>query len=154
MTDATMSSVERWQPAIHKGQMLDMHKEVMRLTVEVVGKALFSVDLSDDSSVLGQAFLNSTSYINYRFNILVYAPLFIPTRRNRTVNKAIADINCILQEMIDERRHNCTQKDDLMTVLMEAWDEETGEGMNDEQLRNELGVMIAVGQETTSNALT
>ncbi|NUM48128.1 MAG: cytochrome P450 [Anaerolineales bacterium] len=154
MTDATLRTLTRWQTAIRQGTFLDMHKEMMRLTMEVVGQALFSVDLSDDSNVLGKAFMTSTGYIQFRFNTPLYPPLAIPTRANREVKQAMADVQRILQEMIDERRRTGERKDDLMTTLMEARYEDTGEGMTDEQLRNELGVMIGAGQETTSNLLT
>ncbi len=154
MTEATLRMIQRWQPAIREGRYLDMHQEMMRLTMEVVGQALFSVDLSDDTSLLGRSLITSTEYINYRFNNPIYAPTWIPTRRNRALKKAIADINATMQTMIDDRRRSGEQKDDLMAMLMEARDEDTGEGMTDEQLRSELAVMIAAGQETTSNALT
>jgi cytochrome P450 len=122
--------------------------------MEVVGQSLFSVDLSDDSSTLGKAFITTTGYIQYRFNTPLYPPLAIPTRLNREVKQAMVDVQNILQEMIDERRRTGERKEDLMTMLMEARYEDTGEGMTDDQLRNELGVMIGAGQETTSNLLT
>lgn len=154
MTGATLRMIERWQPAVRTGQYLDMHEEMMRLTMEVVGQALFSVDLSDESNVLGRAFHTTTGYIQYRFNTPFYPPFFIPTRLNRAVQKAMLDVQNILQEMIDERRRTGERKEDLMTMLMEARYEDTGEGMTDDQLRSELGIMIGAGQETTSNLLT
>ncbi|HLF91567.1 MAG TPA: cytochrome P450 [Anaerolineales bacterium] len=154
MTDAAQRMIQRWQPAIQRSEYLDMHKEMVRLTMEVVGQSLFSVDLSDDSSTLGKAFITTTGYIQYRFNTPLYPPLAIPTRLNREVKQAMVDVQNILQEMIDERRRTGERKEDLMTMLMEARYEDTGEGMTDDQLRNELGVMIGAGQETTSNLLT
>lgn len=154
MTDAALRIIERWQPAVREGTYLDIHKEMMRLTMEVVGQALFSVDLSGDSSVLGKAFITSTGYVQFRFNTPLYPPLAIPTRANREVKQAMVTVQRILQEMIDERRRTGERKNDLMTMLMEARYEDTGGGMNDDQLRNELGVMIGAGQETTSNLLT
>ena len=154
MTDATLRMVDRWQPAVQQGKYLDLHEEMIRLTMEVVGQALFSVNLSGDSNTLGQAFIMTTGHVQYRFNHPLYPPLTIPTRLNREVRKAMADVQAILQELIDERRRTGERKDDLMTMLMDARYEDTGEGMTDEQLRNELGVMIGAGQETTSNLLT
>lgn len=154
MTDATLKMLARWQPAVRQGTYLDMHKEMTRLTMEVVGQALFSVDLGGDSSALGQAFMTSTGYIQYRFNTPLYPPLFVPTHVNREVKQAMATVQTVLQQMIDERRRTGERKNDLMTMLMDARYEDTGEGMTDEQLRNELGIMIGAGQETTSNLLT
>jgi cytochrome P450 len=154
MTEATLRILERWAPVVQRGEYLDMHEEMVHLTMEVVGQALFSVDLTGEANVLGNAFKTSTAYAQHRFNHPFYPPLVIPTRFNRKVNQARRDVNKILQEMIDERRRTGERKEDMMTMLMDARYEDTGEAMNDAQLRNELGVMIAAGQETTSNLLT
>jgi cytochrome P450 len=154
MTGATHRLLERWAPAIAHGETLDMHAEMMRITMDVVGQALFSVDLTAETSTLGKAFLTSTDYVNYRFSTPFDLPLWVPTRRNRNVNQAVVDVRRIIQEMIDERRRTGEQKDDLLAMLMEARDEETGETMDDEQVRVEAGIVIGAGQETTSNLLT
>lgn len=155
MTDAALNLLARWEPAAKNGRLLNMHQEMMRLTMEVVGKTLFSVDLSADTNLLGQGFNAKTAYINYRINNKVlYAPLFIPTRRNRNLKRAIKDGNRLLQDMIDERRRTRVQKDDLLGMLLEARDEETDAGMSNEQLQNELDGLIFAGHETTSNVLS
>jgi cytochrome P450 len=154
MTTATHRMLDRWEPSIARGEALDMHTEMMRITMEVVGRALFGVDLTAETSTLGKAFLTSTDYVNHRFSTPFDIPLWIPTHRNRLVNQAIIDVRRILQGMIDERRRTGEQKDDLLTMLMEARDEETGETMDNEQVRIEAGIIIGAGQETTSNLLT
>ncbi len=154
MTRSALEMIERWQPDIRQGLPLDMHREMIRITMEVVGKTLFSVDLSDETSVLGRAFTASTDYINYRFSAPFAPPLWVPTRWNRLARRAIQDAQRILQEMIDERRRTGRREGDLMDMLMDVRYEDTGEGMTDEQLRSELVVIIGAGQETTSNLLT
>jgi len=152
MAKSTQRMLARWDA--HTGKTLDMHSEMTKLTTEITGRALFSVDLADESSMLGKAFAISTEYINYRFSHLLSPPLFIPTQRNRKLKWALRTTEQTLQDMIDERRRTGEVKDDLMQMFMEARDEDTGEPMSDEQLRNELGIMIGAGQETTSNAVT
>jgi len=154
MTEAALKHFEGWDRAATTGQWLNIHQEMMHITLEVVGKALFSVDLSAETSMLGQNFKVSLDYINYRLKRFFYTPLFIPTPRNRALKRAIKSINHLLQSMIDERRRTGEHKDDLMAMLLEARDEETGEGMSDQQLRNELATMIGAGHETTALALT
>lgn len=154
MSDATLKMLSKWEVAALNGQILDMHDEMMRLTMEVVGRSLFSVDLSEDTNVLGQFFSESIDYLNYRLINPFAPPLFIPTRRNRSLKKSIKVMNKMMQEMINERRQSGEEKHDLMALLMAARYEETGEGMTDEQLRNELSTMIGAGHETTANTLT
>ncbi len=154
MTDSTLRMLDRWQTAIGDGRYLDMHYEMMTITMDVVGRALFSVDLIAETSILGKAFAISTEYVNHRFYKLFEPPLFIPTRRNRALLEARRNVDTILQQMIDERRGGGEPKDDLLQMLMDARDEETGQAMTDEQLRAESRIIIAAGQETTSNLLT
>ncbi len=154
MVNSTQRLLDRWRPAISTGKPLDMHVEMTHLTMDVVGQALFSVDLTDESSVLGKAFRISTEYLNDSFREPFTLPLSFPTTKNKTVNWAIRTVQEIIQYMVDERRKTGEQKDDLLAMLMEARDEETGEFMSDEQLRQETAIVIGAGQETTSNLLT
>lgn len=154
MVNSTLRLLERWEPAIRAGTPIDMHQEMTHITTDIVGQALFSVDLTDETSDLGKAFRIATEYLNDSFRQPLVPPLFVPTRKNRAVNWAIRTIREVIQHMIDERRRTEDQKDDLLAMLMEARDEETGEFMDDQQLRNESGVIIGAGQETTSNLLT
>ena len=154
MVGSTLRLLERWQPAIRAGTPIDMHEEMTHITTDIVGRALFSVDLTDESSALGKAFRIATQYLNDGFRQPLVPPLSIPTKKNRSVNWAIRTIREVIQHMIDERRATGDQKDDLLEMLMEARDEETGEFMDDRQLRDESGVVIGAGQETTSNLLT
>lgn len=147
MTDTTLKMLKRWEVIAARGQFLNMCEEMMRLTMEIIGKALFNVDLSQQTNVLGQAYKTMANYVEYLLNALFHVPLFIPTPRSRALKRAIADINQFLQNMIDERRQKGNQEHDLMAMLLEARDEETGKGMTDQQVRDELLAMIGAGYE-------
>jgi cytochrome P450 len=56
--------------------------------------------------------------------------------------------------MIDERRRSVSGRpEDLLTMLLDARDEATGEGMTDKQLRDEVMTIFLAGHETTATAL-
>ena len=154
MVNATLRLLDRWAPAIAQGEPLDMHTEMTFITTDIVGQALFSVDLTDKSSELGNAFRISTQYLNDGFRQPFILPLWVPTKQNRRTRWAIKTTRRIIQSMIDDRRRSGDNYDDLLQMLMEARDEETGETMTDEQLSWESTVVIGAGQETTSNLLT
>ena len=59
-----------------------------------------------------------------------------------------------VEYVISERRRSPSDSADLLSMLMAARDEETGEAMTDEQLRVEVTTFLLAGQETTSLALT
>ncbi len=93
-------------------------------------------------------------YLNYRLNHVFAWPLFAPTPRNLRLRRALGLIDRVIQEMIDERRLSGDERADLLSILLAARYEDTGLGMTDEQLQNEVGILIGAGHETTSNALT
>jgi cytochrome P450 len=156
MTDAALATLDRWQ-AHPVSRPVWIDQEMMRLTLTIAGQALFSVDLSGEASALGQAFTHTSEYVNYRFGVLFPTPLFIPTAHNRNVRRAIRTLDEVIYGMIRERRQSgadTADTGDLLSMLMQARDEDTGEGMTDEQLRNEIATMMFAGHETTAATLT
>lgn len=153
MTSATESLLEGWQQAVTHHQPLDVAVEMMRLTLRIVGHALFSIDLSDETDTVGQAFTAlMTPFMDYIYHPV--PPLGFPTPRNRRIQQSIRTLDRVVQEIITEHRRLGADKGDLLSMLLLARDEETGEGMNDRQVRDEVMTLLLAGHETTSNALT
>jgi cytochrome P450 len=151
---ATEMLDRRWAAAAGSGAPIDVAEEMMRVTLQVVGLALFSVDLSGEASELGHAFDAGDDYIAYRFRSVFAPPPFFPTRQNRAVRAAIRTVRGRILAMIRDRRASGERKHDLLDMLMESRYEETGRGMEEEQIRREAQVMVAAGHETTATALT
>lgn len=154
MTDTTLAMLERWRPRVAMGQPLDMAAEFMRLTLEVVTRALFSTSVEQEVARIGQAITTLLNDVTFRFVFPFYPPLRVPTPRNRRFLAARATLDGIVYGIIAGRRREPGEHDDLLAMLMEARDEETGEGMSDEQLRDEVITLFIAGHETTANALT
>src|SRR5207248_449114 len=57
-------------------------------------------------------------------------------------------------KIIDDRRRSGTDTGDLLSMLLEARDEDDGGQMTDEQVRDEALTLFLAGHETTANALT
>jgi cytochrome P450 len=60
----------------------------------------------------------------------------------------------VVDDIIEQRRRSPDGSDDLLTMLIETRDEETGEAMDDKQLRDEVMTLLLAGHETTSTALS
>jgi cytochrome P450 len=153
MTTATVDMQERWQSFVRDDQSVDIAVEMMRLTLRIVGQALFSIDLSNEASIVGQAFATiRTLLTDYIYN--PFPPLTIPTPRNRRIQKAIRTLDMVVHDIITEHRQQYSEKGDLLSMLLQASDEETGQKMSDQQLRDEVMTLLLAGHETTANALT
>jgi len=154
MTDATQEMLERWQACVSRGQPLDVATEFMRLTMEVVTRAFFSTSVERDIDTIGCAITTLVNDVTFRFTFPFYPPLRVPTPRNRRFLAARAALDSVIYRIIAERRRRPAEQADLLALLMEARDENTGEGMSDKQLRDEVITLFLAGHETTANALT
>lgn len=153
MSTAANEMLDRWA-ALPPGQVLDMDDEMMRVTLQIVGRALFSVDLTGDTGTLGNAFTTVTENIIFRIRHPFYLPLGFPTPRNRRALAAQDTITSIIQRIIRERLESGAEHQDLLALLMSMRDAETGEGLTEDELGREISTMVFAGHETTSNALT
>lgn len=146
------ATVQRW--LAWGDRPIEVEEEMMNLTMNVVGRVLFSVDMSGEARHLRQSFTTTSSYITFRLRRPFYPPLFVPTRANRRFKAAIETIRQAVLTIIQERQGTDRRPNDLLTMMMEARYEDTGEGMGEEQLINEMSVMVFAGHETTADALT
>ncbi|RIK26403.1 MAG: cytochrome P450, partial [Chloroflexi bacterium] len=153
MTDASQLMLQRWHE-LPAGAQLDMEEQTMAVTLRIAGQTLFSVDLLGEARALGHAFTCLSEYVNYRMQTPFPPPLFVPTAQNRRFKQALQTIDQTVQAIIDERRRHGGEHHDLLSMLMEARDADTGEAMNDAQLRNEIVLMMFAGHETTATTLT
>jgi cytochrome P450 len=136
------------------GTVIDIAAEMTRLTLKIISSALFSVDLSDGSNTLGQAIQQGFDYVYFRMSTPILLPSSFPTSRNRKFRKVKRMIDQILQEMIQARREGSSQSIDLLSMLLAAQDEETGMGMSDQQVQDEVMTLLNAGFETTATTLS
>ena len=151
---ATQRMLARWEAHARSGEVLDIDAEMMRLTLEIVGKALFSIDLSEEASQLTHAVITTLDHIVYRVRNVVVMPESIPVPRNLRFRRALKLLDTTVQTMINSRRQTGQMGDDLLGMFLQARDEETGQQMSDRQIRDEVMTMLIAGHETVASALT
>ena len=133
---------------------LDISKEMMRLTLNIVGKTLFNANVSDEADEIGKAMTELVELFD--FLLLPFAELLekLPLPQTKRFRNAKNILDSIIYDIINERRKSGEDKGDLLSMLLLAQDEETGIGMTDEQVRDECLTLFLAGHETTANALT
>ncbi|MBA2682528.1 MAG: cytochrome P450, partial [Ktedonobacteraceae bacterium] len=153
MTDATIPMLEQWQDCSERGMPLNIAEEMMRLTLRIVGQALFSLDLSQETSTFGLAVTTVLELLaDYVYR--PFPPLSVPIPRNRRLQRAIHALDRLVYRIIAERRTAQMDTGDLLSMLLLAQDEETGQGMSDRQVRDEVQTLLLAGHETTANTLS
>jgi len=154
MSAYTLEMVEQWQEKNLLDQPIDMHQEMMAVTLRIVGQTLMSKDLNVSAAEIGVNLGILIENIYVRVHDLIHLPLWVPTPGNLKFKKARNVIDKIILAVIDERLANPHDKMDLLSMLLNARDEETGEHMDRKQLRDEVMTIFAAGHETSANALT
>jgi cytochrome P450 len=156
MVTSTQELLDRWERRLRQapGEPFDVLPEMMSLTMSVVARALFTADVSQDAEEVGKALTFAIHETNRR--ILTFNPLVtkIPSRHNRQFDAAMRTIDSVILRIISERRNSGASGDDLLGMLMDARDADTGEGMSDRQLRDEAMTLFLAGHETTAVALS
>ncbi len=153
MADAARLAADSWHAHASSDQPIDVDEEMMRLTRTVVLRTLLGSELGPFTSKIDRAWAVVNRYIGESFWSLGFADT-LPTPRYRRFVAARRVLRDAVEYVIDDRRRARVDSCDLLSMLMSARDEETGEGMTDEQLRVEVMTFLLAGQETTSLALT
>jgi cytochrome P450 len=139
-----------WQ----SGAVRDIHQDMMALTQRIIMKALFDVDVLDNAKEASKAFNAMMHAIGAEMSGLdAILPTFIPTPSRTRMFEGVAYINGLLMEIIEKRRAEGSAKHDLLTMLMEARDDE-GQPMSTEQLLDEIRTLYLAGHETTATTLS
>jgi cytochrome P450 len=159
MVRRTTQMLDAWDESYAKtGETFDLAAEMMRLTLGIAGDTLFGVDLLDDAEEVGEAASDALEILNVRGNSLLVLPTAIPTAQNRRLTKAVKVLDDVVNDVIAKRRAGAEAgaepRPDLLQMLMDAVDGETGERMNDKQLRDEVMTLLLAGHETTAQALS
>ncbi len=149
---AISNMVERWKPLADRGDTLDVDAEMMRVTLEIVGRALFSLDLSREAQALTGAVITCLDHIMHGARH-VSLPASIPTPRNVRFRRALASLDRAVHEIIQQRRDG-TPHNDLLDWMLQHLDESGESGMTLPQLRDEIITLLIAGHETVASALT
>ena len=146
----------------HDGTILDIHKEMIKLTLAIICKTVLGYDIEPGHDEVGDALKTCMQYFNrllMPFGELIEKIPLLPI--NKGFQTAKRDLDSIVYRMIKEHRkkldkgHEKKEDYDLLSTLLQAQDEEAGIGrMTDEQLRDEVMTIFLAGHETTANALT
>jgi cytochrome P450 len=151
MVNSTLEMLERWDAMARSGESFDVAAEMTRLTLPIVAKALFSADVSDDAEAIGAALTE----VNRQLGEFSLLDMFwmIPTPRKRRFRAAVQTLDEVVGKIIDARGRATYRNEDLLSMLLEAVDEETSKGMTPRQVRDEVLTLLLAGHETTANAL-
>ena len=153
MVGASERASDRWTD----GEVRDVHREMMELTLEIVARALMGVDIRDRTPAIGGA-LDTVMEQSPGGSLVDLLPPWVPTPGRERLREAVVSLDRIVDELVDEKRRalragEVAPDDDVVSALLSAEDDD-GERMADEQVRDEVKTLLLAGHETTALSLT
>ena len=139
--------------ASHEGRPVDIAAEMMQLALEVISQTMFTTSMAEHIDRISHALRVSLKYAFDSFHNPLHLPSWVPTQRNREFRSVMQFLDGLIYGLLVERRRTGITHGDLLDLLLQACDEETGAGMSDQELRDEALTIFAAGHETTANAL-
>ena len=144
---------EQIQQTWPDGSVIDVNRQMTNLTMSIIGKALFDADIFTETDELGAAMTLVMEYATQASSTLLPAPYRWQTPRNRRTHKAVQVLRTRIGRFIDERRNHPAERNDFLSILLRARDED-GHPMSDEQVMAECLTLFLAGHETTATALS
>jgi len=149
ISDCARRASGRWRD----GKVFDLHQEMMRLTLAILGRSLFGREIEEDASEIGQAVTELMSLVD-----LVFVPfsgrlmnLLLPgLRRLRKVRERL---DRLIYDLIEERQKSGAQGGDLLSMLLRH-QMTSGHTEAVRQVRDECLTILLAGHETIANTLT
>lgn len=150
-----MRLVERWEGLARGGQTVEMGEEMTLVTASIILKAIFNTETDEAIVEMKEAVETMIGFTTNRENSLPL-PMWLPLRTHRKYHAAREKVHSYIQALIEQRRALPESRwpEDLLTQMMLARNEETGEGMSAGLLRDESITLFFAGHETTARTMS
>lgn len=151
-TQLVVSYSLRWVEQRTEGEVIDILPALADLMLELVVATFFSANLVETARIRSalQAFSQA---LDLRVRSPIALPRWLPTKSNRILRHALTTLDRVIYDLIAERRRLTHPPSDLLTMLLEARDEETGQQLTDQEIRDEIATIFFAGYETTTTTL-
>ncbi|MEM1056351.1 MAG: cytochrome P450 [Bacteroidota bacterium] len=150
MVERARQMADGWR----EGEPVDLAEAMNRLALTIAGETLFGAGLAGDADRIGRALDESMRAFDAAQFPFADKLFSLPLPNVLRGRRARATIDGVVYRFIRERRATPEpERHDLLQMLLDAQDEETGGTMTDEEVRDEAVTLLMAGHETTANAL-
>lgn len=151
IVSATAAMLERWQAVAERKGEFDVVVEMKYLTQRIIVATMFGSSISNEADAVYQAFDTALVHLSNSLWLSSLPLWLIPGRRR--FEDAVATLDRIVYQIINERRMSGGDGSDLLGMLLQACDADTGERMTDTQVRDEVMTIFLAGYETVASTL-
>lgn len=154
MVDVVDREVRSMERLAAPGVRCEMGSLMTSLTQRILLEAMFGTAIPrEDADRLGQHIVDALRVINLKV-FLFFLPGKFPLPGRARLRHAVGEIDRAMLGLVGQRRQSGESRNDLLSLLLDARDDESNETMDDRQVRDELVNLYTAGTDTTANALT
>lgn len=151
--DTMVEAAERAAASWADGETREVHEDMLRVSLDIAGRTLFGADVTEDAREIAGALDTILAAFDKQFDSKLPLPDTVPTPRNLRLRGTIKRLDAVVYRLIAERRATNEDRSDLLSLLLNARDED-GTRMTDAQLRDEVMTILLASHETAAIALT
>lgn len=149
------TSVDRWLARQNPAQVFELEPEMKSLTMRVIGKAMFSVDIENEARGFQEVFEENSDFVFNRAGSPLPVPLWVPTPGNRHALNSLARRNAMLGNILQAHLNAGDDgRTDLLDMLIAAKLEDSERAFTPQQLIGEMSGIVFAGHETTALTMT
>lgn len=153
MVKRSEQEAERMAQKAQTGEYFDVANDMTALTLDIISEAIFSSGIDGKQDFVAKQITLLNQMATDKLNSPIRLPANFPTPFNVRERKAVESLDKVIYDIINQRRREGVSKSDLLSMLLDVKDEDTGEVMSDRQLRDEVMTIFIAGNETTANAM-
>jgi cytochrome P450 len=152
MVEAISERLKDWERMSDEGQPVDVSREFQRITMEVIMRTMFGGGMSEkDFNEMGEAISFAINFMLQQA-VTTGIPQWVPIPGRAHYKEILETVDKFIFKVIADRRE--TRSNDLISMLLDSVDDESGDGMTNQQLRDEVLTIFAAGYETTALVLS
>jgi cytochrome P450 len=145
-----------WLDRVEDCQVVSIHRAMMKLTLDIVCKALFNTSISDGET--GHTVEQAMDYFHEVMGIearsVIPIPDSLPIPRKRRLKRSIHDLRQVVREIIADNRAKGKDDGSLISMMISMKDEHNQPAMDDPQVMDESISLFMAGHETSALVLT
>jgi len=154
MGDAAAPMIARWHRKAARGEPVDVTSEMFRLTLDIVLRCLFSVEVNERYPDVYDALTEILRDTEKRIWAIASPPRWMPTPGNARYNAALRILDSFVLDIVEDRRASGQRPNDFLQILIDTYGDKSSDKFNPRLLRDQALSMVLAGHDTTANVLS
>ena len=148
---STADLMSDWDARADK-ETIWVDRDLSRLTFGIVGATLFGSDIEEYADDVAEVLDELNAGAHEPRALLSLWP-WLPVPSNFRWKRAKKRLDEVVYAIVEARRRAGVERDDILGRLLDACDGETGGGMDERQLRDEVVTLMLAGHESSATAI-